>query len=94
MWSFHTCNNNLYMKTNITICLGSSCFSRGNNKNLEIIKEFISTRGLDAEVTFKGQLCSENCFQGPILIINGKTFSEVSKNKLIDILEKELNNHE
>jgi hypothetical protein len=28
------------------------------------------------------------------LIINGKTFSEVSKNKLIDILEKELNNHE
>lgn len=82
------------MKTNITICLGSSCFSRGNNKNLEIIKEYISTRGLDSDITFKGQLCTENCSKGPILIINGKTFNEVSKTKLIDILEKELNSNE
>ena len=27
-------------KKEITICLGSSCFSRGNNKNLEIIQEY------------------------------------------------------
>ncbi len=82
------------MKTDITICLGSSCFSRGNGKNLEVIQEYIKTKGLEAEVTFKGQLCSENCSKGPMLIINGQSYYEVNKNKLIEILEKELNNHE
>jgi NADH:ubiquinone oxidoreductase subunit E len=28
-------------KINITICLGSSCFARGNNKNLEFVQEYL-----------------------------------------------------
>jgi NADH:ubiquinone oxidoreductase subunit E len=82
------------MKTEITICLGSSCFSRGNGKNLELIQEYIKTKGLEAEVNFKGQLCTENCYRGPMLIINSQSYYEVTKNKLIEILEKELNRHE
>lgn len=82
------------MKTDITICLGSSCFSRGNGKNLEIVQEFIKNKGLEASINFKGQLCSENCSRGPMLIINDKSYYEVTKSKLIDILEKELSNNE
>ncbi|MFA6200758.1 MAG: NAD(P)H-dependent oxidoreductase subunit E [Bacteroidales bacterium] len=76
-------------KKEITICLGSSCFSRGNNKNLETIQEYIKTKGLDAEVNFKGQLCTEQCLNGPVLIIDGNTYTEVTKTKLAEILDKE-----
>lgn len=76
-------------KKEITICLGSSCFSRGNNKNLEIIQEYIKTKGFEAEVNFKGQLCTEQCLNGPVLIIDGNTYTEVSKTKLTEILDKE-----
>ncbi|MBP6428849.1 MAG: NAD(P)H-dependent oxidoreductase subunit E [Bacteroidales bacterium] len=77
-------------KKEITICLGSSCFSRGNNKNLEIIQEYIKNKGLEANVNFKGQLCSEQCQEGPVLTIDNTTYKEVTQTKLIEILDKEL----
>ncbi|MDD2191405.1 MAG: NAD(P)H-dependent oxidoreductase subunit E [Bacteroidales bacterium] len=77
-------------KKEITICLGSSCFSRGNNKNLEIIQEYIKNKGLEANVNFKGQLCSEKCQEGPVLTIDNTTYKEVTQTKLFEILDKEL----
>ncbi|HHT03452.1 MAG TPA: (2Fe-2S) ferredoxin domain-containing protein [Bacteroidales bacterium] len=77
-------------KKEITICLGSSCFSRGNNKNLEIIQEYIKSKGLEADINFKGQLCSEQCQEGPVLTIDNTTYKEVTQTKLIEILDKEL----
>ena len=44
-------------KRRISICLGSSCFARGNNANIAVVKQFLADRGLEAEVTFTGQLC-------------------------------------
>ena len=32
----------------ITICMGSSCFSRGNNRNIEVIQEHLATQPLAA----------------------------------------------
>ena len=29
--------------TNITICMGSSCFSRGNNRNIEVIQDYLAS---------------------------------------------------
>ena len=39
-------------KRRISICLGSSCFARGNNANIAVVKQFLADRGLEAEVTF------------------------------------------
>ena len=75
-------------KVEITICLGSSCFARGNNMNLKFIQEYLKQNGLTDEVNFKGQLCSKFCNEGPIIIINGTTYKEVNKVKLEDILDK------
>ena len=33
-------------KKEIVICLGSSCFARGNNKNLEFIQEYLKVNNL------------------------------------------------
>jgi NADH:ubiquinone oxidoreductase subunit E len=78
-------------KINITICLGSSCFARGNNKNLEFVQEYLKENNLTDKVNFKGQLCSKLCNEGPVIIINNKTYKEVNKAKLIEILNSTFN---
>ena len=40
------------MKKEIVICLGSSCFSRGNKDVLEVVKRFLKEHQLTAEVFF------------------------------------------
>lgn len=77
-------------KNEIMICLGSSCFSRGNQETLTVIKSYIQTKNLNADLTFKGKLCSGLCNEGPIVVINGEIFREVSADTIIPILEKKL----
>ena len=76
-------------KRRISICLGSSCFARGNNANIAVVKQFLADRGLEAEVTFTGQLCENMCNRGPIICIDGQVYEEVSLSLLHKILEEE-----
>ncbi|MCH3924491.1 MAG: (2Fe-2S) ferredoxin domain-containing protein [Bacteroidales bacterium] len=78
-------------KIDITICLGSSCFARGNNKNLEFVQEYLKENNLTDKVNFKGQLCSKLCNEGPVIIIDGQVYKEVNKVKLMEILNKTFN---
>lgn len=73
----------------IWICLGSSCYSRGNNVNLELIKKYIAENQLEANITFCGHLCEEMCSQGPILRIDDKIYKEVHISGLYKILQEE-----
>lgn len=70
----------------IVICLGSSCFSRGNNKNLEVIEEYIRSKNLPAKVEITGNLCEDKCTKGPNLKINGTMHHNVDPNSLIRLL--------
>ncbi len=74
----------------ITICLGSSCFSRGNNATLEIIKNYLREKNIKSKVNFKGHLCAGKCKMGPVIEINGKVIYNVSEKNIIMILEKNL----
>jgi len=77
-------------KIELTICLGSSCFSRGNGRTLAAIKEYLSTHQLEEKVFFKGELCTNNCNNGPILKINDNVFEDVDPLSINDLLNKEL----
>ena len=55
----------------IGICLGSSCFARGNAENLRVIQEYVAARGLAVRVTTVGHLCEDQCSRGPNLTVNG-----------------------
>ena len=76
-------------KRRISICLGSSCFARGNNANIAVVKQFLADRGLEAEVTFMGQLCENMCNRGPIICIDDQVYEEVNLSLLHKILEEE-----
>jgi NADH:ubiquinone oxidoreductase subunit E len=71
------------------ICLGSSCFSRGNKDVVSFIREYLRKNHLDDKVIFKGARCMGHCSNGPNLNINGVTIEEVTLSKIESILEKE-----
>lgn len=74
----------------LTICLGSSCFARGNRKTLSIIQNYIKENKLEGKIKFKGNHCFGNCSQGPILKIDDHIYEQVSENIIRSILDKEL----
>lgn len=76
-------------KRTIKICLGSSCFSRGNSANVKVIKQFIQDNTLDAELTFTGRLCENMCSRGPVIVIDEKVYENVNLSRLYKILKEE-----
>ncbi len=76
-------------KAQLKICLGSSCFSRGNNANLEVIQQYLKENKLEADVAFSGHLCEEKCSRGPVVCINDRVYEEVNKSRLYKILQEE-----
>ena len=70
----------------ISICMGSSCFSRGNNENLTIIQKYLAETGSTAEVELVGCLCQNTCNSGPIITINNKIYTNVEPITVVDIL--------
>jgi NADH:ubiquinone oxidoreductase subunit E len=74
----------------IIICLGSSCFARGNKSLLKIIQRYISQHGLTEKVLFKGEHCIGECSVGPNIKIGGKIYNQVSEENIHKILSEAL----
>ncbi len=76
------------MKPRIKICMGSSCFRRGNRKNLEYIERYLEENNRAADVELVGSRCEEQCRKGPNIQINGQMFHEVNLEALVELLER------
>lgn len=74
----------------IVMCMGSSCFSRGNQENLQVVKDFLSENGLEEKVLLKGSRCEGECLRGPNITIDGKLFNGVGPDNILKILKKTL----
>ncbi len=79
-------------KPQIVICLGSSCFSRGNEKNVQIVENYLKQCNLMDEVDLElsGALCQGRCAEGPIVAINGEIFAAVDPGVMLELLKKYL----
>ncbi len=73
-------------KLEITICMGSSCFARGNSDNLEFLENYIKENKLESKIELVGSRCEGKCEDGPNIIINGKEYKQVTIEKLKVIL--------
>ncbi len=71
------------------ICLGSSCFSRGNKDVVMFIREYLRKNHLDDKVIFRGARCMGRCSNGPNLNINGIITEDVTLSKIESILGEE-----
>ncbi len=73
----------------VMICLGSSCFARGNKTTLQAITKFIDEHDLKDKINFHGGHCFGYCADGPNLKINGKLYTGIDEYNVIDILTNE-----
>ncbi len=77
-------------KLNITVCMGSSCFARGNQENLAFLEEYINEHGIDAAIELEGSRCENKCATGPNIYVNGKEYNSVDIDKLKEILSQNI----
>jgi NADH:ubiquinone oxidoreductase subunit E len=75
-------------KHEIIICLGSSCFSRGNRDTLKIVEKYLKDNNLKDSVDFRGKLCSGNCGLGPIIFLDRKMYEGVKSESVKEILDE------
>ena len=76
------------MAHEIKICMGSACFAKGNQENLEFIKEYIEKNGIGADVKIVGALCENKCDRGPRIYIDDVEHLKVSRPQLEMLLEE------
>jgi NADH:ubiquinone oxidoreductase subunit E len=76
------------MKKEIIICLGSSCFSRGNKQTVQLIKQYIKDHQLEDKVYFHGSHCFGNCEHGPTIKVDDREYQNVSPDNIIYLLDK------
>ena len=72
----------------IEICMGSSCFSRGNNRNIEVIQQHLAAREGVASGALVGHLCLGHCKSGPNVTIDGQPFHAVDPTAIAGLLRR------
>ncbi len=75
-------------KIEVVICLGSSCFARGNKNTIKLISNYLKENNLYEKVHFHGGHCFGNCAQGPILKIMDTVYYGVDDIKALEILRE------
>ncbi len=76
------------MTTEIKVCMGSACFAKGNQENLDYIRQYIKEHNLESKITIIGSLCENKCERGPRIIVNGTEYTNVKTYDLDKILEE------
>jgi len=71
------------------ICLGSSCFSRGNKELITFIREYLKKNYLEDKVVFKGDRCMGRCSKGPNIRIGDRVIEGISLSNIEEVLDRE-----
>ena len=80
------------MANNITVelCMGSSCFARGNSEVLQAVEAYINEHDLQDRVELVGHLCLGRCKEGPNVRIDGIDYSALSAEEVVALMVKAL----
>lgn len=77
-------------KVTVELCMGSSCFARGNAQTLTIIERYIAEHNLEDRVELIGHLCLGACSKGPNLKIGENTYCGIQSECVLDLLVQAL----
>jgi NADH:ubiquinone oxidoreductase subunit E len=77
-------------KTQIVLCLGSSCFARGSQEIVLLIKKYIEKKNIGDRVEFKGDHCTKHCNDGPNMFVGDKIYQKITDKNIAGILDEAL----
>lgn len=74
----------------VSICMGSSCFSRGNKENLNAVLTYIDYNDLKSKVDLEisGSLCQDACSKGPNMAVDGVLYFVADKSAAIELIKE------
>ena len=75
------------VKKEIIICLGSSCFARGNKQLVRLINDYLRNRNLLNDVKFHGERCFGHCSKGPVIKIDQQINEKIDEEKVMLLLD-------
>lgn len=78
-------------RIDISVCMGSSCYPRGNRETLEKLKNYINENALNDRIIMKGNLCEGLCKDGPNIRINGVIYHDIDYYQLLKVISEILN---
>jgi len=77
-------------KITVELCMGSSCFARGNAGTLALLEDYIADKGLGDQVELIGHLCLGSCSEGPNVRIGQTTHSGLAPECVLDLMREAL----
>lgn len=77
-------------KLELHICLGSSCFARGNKKMVHDVQSYVEDKQLQDKILLKGGHCFANCVKGPIVKFHDEIHENVTFTDVVNMLNKKL----
>lgn len=72
----------------IVVCLGSSCFARGNSEILAMLQQYVQGKEMRAQVSLSGCLCQDQCKQGPNLKVGNEFYHNITGIRLRELLQQ------
>lgn len=69
----------------VVICMGSSCFCRGNNRNIEVLRDVLAPLPKES-CRLVGHLCQDRCKDGPNIVINGTAYRDIDPVSLVALI--------
>lgn len=61
----------------VEICVGSSCYVKGSNQVVSLVKSMIEMNHWQEKVELKGAFCMQMCSEGLGVKVNGKPLSKL-----------------
>lgn len=77
-------------KIEIEMCLGSSCYARGNSAALEQLEELIQEKSWEDSIELRGHLCMGKCADGPVMRMDGETFRTPDCDQLESMVKRRI----
>lgn len=74
----------------VTLCLGSSCHSRGNWRHVEALRRELAVQSDEVEFELKGSLCLGHCAEGPVVLLDGVSVALSSDEDLVSLIRQRL----
>ncbi|MFW5694799.1 MAG: (2Fe-2S) ferredoxin domain-containing protein [Alkalispirochaeta sp.] len=73
--------------TRIELCMGSSCFARGNREALSLVMQYLESTDQRDSVDLRGHLCADSCSHGPVLKVAGTRHTDVTPEGVLEIVK-------
>ena len=77
-------------KIHIALCMGSSCFARGNKAVVNAMEALIRDNDWGGRISLSGMRCQERCGEGPYIRIDNQLYRNLDAGALIDIIMSRL----